>query len=101
MVRIESRDYQCIITYSFKHTRSTLRMPSFDAAPELLAIIENAIEVVLIMDRPRYAVSKHAFSERRKRIDWIVSKESGGSGGVSFAASWIFGGPELEEFVFR
>jgi len=62
-------------THSFKHTGTTLGVPSLEVAVEFLACIEDAVVVVLVMDRPCDAIAKHAFRQRWKSLDWVVLEE--------------------------
>jgi hypothetical protein len=50
---------------SLEDTRTTLRMPSFNIASELLTGVVDAIVVVLVVYRPCHAVSEHALGQGR------------------------------------
>jgi hypothetical protein len=76
-------------------------MPSFYTASKLHAGVEYAIIVLLIMHWPCQAISKHAFSEGRERIDGIISQKRGGGGGIPFGAIMALRRSELVKLVFR
>jgi hypothetical protein len=50
---------------SLEDTRTTLGMPSFNIASELLTGVVDAIVVVLVVYRPCHAVSEHALGQGR------------------------------------
>lgn len=78
-------------------------MPSFYSTIELLASVENAIIVFLVMYGPCQTVPKHALGQGREGVNWILSKECRCGGVVPFRKGCIrIGGwcLELEEFVF-
>ena len=58
-------------------------MPAFDPTVELPTRFEDAVVVVLVVRRSRYAVSEHAFRQGRQGVRWVRSKEGGSAGGVS------------------
>lgn len=76
-------------------------MPTFYTASKLRASVEYAIIVLLVMHRPCQAISKHAFSEERKRIGGIVSQKRGGGGGIPFGAVMALRRSKLVKLVFR
>jgi len=76
-------------------------MPAFDIAPELFASIKYTVVIVLIVNRSCEAVAKHAFCERRKRIDWVFFQKSRGRRGISFGRWYVRVNwrPKLKELI--
>lgn len=73
-------------------------MPPFDTAPELLARIENVVEVVLVVHRACQAVAKHPFGERRQRIGGVLFEKRGRRRRIALKAI-IWRRSELVEFI--
>lgn len=89
------------LAYSLKHSRTTLCMPAFYPTVKRCTSIKNAIIVLLIVHRPRYTVSKHAFRQTGQMMRRIFFEERGGGRGISFRTVMALGGSKLVELVFR
>ncbi len=50
-------------------------MPSLYSAIELRAGIEYAVVILLVMNRPRDAVPKHAFGQAGQGIDGVIAQK--------------------------
>lgn len=74
-------------------------MPSLNVAAELLAGVEDAIVVILVVKRPSEGVSKHPLCQRRQRIDRVVLQESRGVGGGPFGGGMVARCAELIELI--
>lgn len=76
-------------------------MPSLDLTSEALARVKNAVIVILVVNRPRYAISKHAFGQWRKRFDGVLLEEGGCRRRIALGGGMVSWGTELVEFVLR
>lgn len=66
-------------TYSLKHTRSTLSMPTFDITSEFGACIVYTVVVILVVSGSSNAIAKHAFGERGQLMRRVFFEKSGGA----------------------
>lgn len=62
-------------TYSLIDTGPAFGMPTLELAVEALTCIKDPVIVILIMDRPCQAVSKHALCQRRQGLYWVLFKK--------------------------
>src|SRR5690348_4360167 len=85
--------------YSLEHTRARLGVPSLDAAAELVAGVEDAVEVVLVVDGARDAVAEHALGQAGQRVDGVLAQEGGGAARVPLGPVVRLRGAELVELV--
>jgi hypothetical protein len=76
-------------------------MPPFNIASELLAGVEDAIVIILVVDGPSERITKHAFCHRRQRIDWIRLEEGGRCRCTLFGGSMVSRRADLVEFILR
>lgn len=74
-------------------------MPAFNAAVELLAGVEDAVEVVLVVDCACDAVAKHALGQTGQGVDGVLAQESGGPTRVPLRSGVCLRRPELVELV--
>lgn len=63
-------------THGLENARSTFGVPSLNVAAELLAGVEDAVVVVLVMERPSDRVSEHPLRQWRQGVDRIRLQES-------------------------
>lgn len=76
-------------------------MPSLDLTSEALARVENTVIVILVVNRPRYTIPKHAFGQWGKRFDGVLLEEGGCRRRIALGSGMVPWGPELVEFVLR
>lgn len=86
-------------TYSLKHAGPGLGVPALDAAVELLTRVEDAVEVVLVVDGAGDAVAEHALGQAGQGVDGVLAQEGGGPARVPLGAGVRLRGAELVELV--
>lgn len=88
-------------THCFKYTGPALRVPSLNLAVELLACVEYAVVVILIVYGTSKTVSKHTLRQRRQRFDRVLLEKGGGCGGIPFGCGVVAWCAELIELILR
>ena len=74
-------------------------MPSLDSAVELVAGVEDAVEVVLVVHGPCDAVAEHAFGQTGQCVDWVLPQKGRCPARVSLGPVVCLWRPELVELV--
>lgn len=75
-------------------------MPALDLTAELFAGIENPVIVVLVVDRPRQAVPKHALCQWWQSLYRVLLQKGCRRRGLVFRRVMGSGCAELVELIF-
>lgn len=78
-------------THCFEHPWTTLGVISLNIRPEVHTRVEDLVEVFLIGDRPRDAVSEHPYRERSELAWPVILQESGHVSSLVHVCVAVFG----------
>lgn len=88
-------------THCLKYTRPAFRVPSLNLAVELLACVEYAVVVLLIMYRASKTIPKHTLRQRRQRFNRVLLEKGGGRGGIPLGCGVVAWCAKLIELILR
>jgi hypothetical protein len=88
-------------THCLEYTGPAFRVPSLNLAVELLACVEYAVVVILIVYGASKTVSEHALRQRRQRFDRVLLQKGGRCGGIPFGCWIVAWCAELVKLVLR